>query len=217
MRRLILAAILVAGCATTGARQTQGLYGSADTTTQVVVPTRSGAVPSGTTLWVRLDDRLSLDRSDVGDSFSATVTQDILAEDGELLVPAGATIIGHVAFVDGPRGDRPAVMRLALDELSIDGMRQPIAGEIVQTQVAERRSVRGRDVALGAAGGALLGAILSGGEWEGALIGGALGAGAGSLISLGTSAEAVLPEGSEMAIRLDRPVRSVAMLRSRYY
>jgi hypothetical protein len=54
------------------------------------------------------------------------------------------------------------------------------------------------------------------------IAGGALGAGAGTLISLGRRGQVTneLPRGTRLAIQLERPVRTLAALRgggSRYY
>jgi hypothetical protein len=60
---------------------------------------------------------------------------------------------------------------------------------------------------VGAAAGAVLGAVLSGGEIDDILKGGLIGAAAGTVISLGTSsAEAVLPAGTRMTLQTTRTV-----------
>ncbi|MFW6040076.1 MAG: YMGG-like glycine zipper-containing protein, partial [Gemmatimonadota bacterium] len=67
-------------------------------------------------------------------------------------------------------------------------------------QLAER-------AAIGAAAGAALGAII-GGDLEDILVGGALGAGAGTVISLGLGrVDAELPRGTEMRLRTTREIR----------
>ena len=60
---------------------------------------------------------------------------------------------------------------------------------------------------IGAAAGAVLGAVLSGGELSKILIGGALGDAAGTAISMGVgSTEAALPAGSQITMQTTQNV-----------
>ena len=61
--------------------------------------------------------------------------------------------------------------------------------------------------AIGAAAGAVLGAILSGGDRDKILLGAGLGAVAGTAISLGRSGEnAVLPSGSRLSVQTTQDI-----------
>lgn len=183
-------------------------------------PAQYGAVESlqpGTQLWVELDSTIS-PRNAPGEPFAAHVEKDIVSQDGAVLVPEGAVVTGRVDEIRQAYGDQPMGVRLTVTDLEMGGIRQPLHGNIVQADV-QGRNVRGRDVAIGAGAGAILGAILEGGK--GALVGGAVGAGAGALISLGRSGDGSneLPRGSKLAIELQAPIRTMAGLRSggRYY
>lgn len=184
-----------------------------------VVIERGGLIQPGTTVWISLDERLSADRTRVGDRFRAHLVDDVYSREGELLLPRGTPVLGHVADLrDSRRLGEPAVIALALDEIKVNGVRQPLSGTIVETDVpgAPKTGIRARDVLAGAAVGAILGGLLEG--TEGVVAGGAIGAGAGTLISLGTSTVAAeLPRGTEMAVRIDKPVRSLAALRGRRF
>jgi outer membrane lipoprotein SlyB len=66
-------------------------------------------------------------------------------------------------------------------------------------------------VAAGAAAGAILGRVL-GQAIRGRQLGCCMGAAAGTAIAMGTTdVDVVLPQGSEMVIRLDSPIRYAAV------
>jgi hypothetical protein len=181
-----------------------------------IVDSFGGDVPAGTTMWVKLDNDLSL-RSRPGQVFTARVTAPVLGSDGEILIPARARVVGHVVQARGDHGHgRSPHIILRLDELEMHGQRQPIDATIVETDVKQDRTPEWEHAAIGAGIGAILGGLLEGGE--GALVGGALGAVAGTAISLGTQ-DGELERGSKLAIRLERPIMSLASLegRRRYY
>jgi hypothetical protein len=194
-------------------------YGESYGQSEGIVVGRSDSIPPGTTVWVQLDHPVSIERNRVGDRVSGHVAQELRSEFGEVLVPRGVRVEGRVVDLQPAYEGRPAAIGLRLETLDMAGVRQPIAATIVDTDVpGVRRGVRGRDVLIGAAAGALLGGLVEGAE--GALVGGGLGAGAGALISLGRGQHRMeqLPAGTGIAIRLDRPLRSLASLRGqRYY
>jgi hypothetical protein len=169
-------------------------------------------VPAGATMWLRLDETIS-DDDRPGDTFTATVDRDVVSDLGEVLVPAGARVIGRIVAIQRARDDRSAAVQLSLEELRMGGVSQPIAATIVETELAgQGRSVRGKDVLIGAAAGAILGALIEGGE--GAVVGGLLGAGAGTAISLGRGGDDdELKRGSLLGVRLDQEIESYASVR----
>src|SRR5271165_4201248 len=61
-------------------------------------PDHPGVLATGTTIRVRLLDRLSSTESRQGEEFRTTVASDVL-QDGLVLIPAGAEIDGHVVQV----------------------------------------------------------------------------------------------------------------------
>ena len=77
----------------------------------------------------------------------------------------------------------------------------------LETRGQDTRSETLKKAGIGAAAGAVLGAVLSGGELDKILVGGALGAAAGTVISLGTGdVEGVLPAGTRMTLQTTRTV-----------
>jgi YmgG-like glycine-zipper protein len=169
-------------------------------------PTSSRTIDAGATLVATLDQTLGTKVSKAGDAFSATVSSPLTAQDGSVVVPAGAKLEGRVTAIDdSDNATEPALIRLAFDRIRINGQSHPFAAAIVQSnpvQTSEQTSSdRTRQIVIGGAVGAALGAILGDKDLKNIIIGGALGAAAGSIISLGTEVNATLPAGSQMTVR----------------
>jgi hypothetical protein len=166
-------------------------------------------LPAGTMLTVQLDQSLSTARSRVGDRFTATVVEPLVAQTGEVAVPRGARISGVITGLNPSASrDQPAAIRLNFDRIEVHGRSLPFAADVVQTDVRttydQRRILR--DAGIGAIAGAGLGAVVGGGLRD-VLIGGALGAGVGSIVSLGFgTVEAEIPAGSLMTLRTTQQV-----------
>jgi hypothetical protein len=198
---LLIAALSTAACA---GRQAVVESPAASTSPQVAF---GGTVQPGTRLLATLDTPVGTDVSRVGDPFYATLATPIIDEHGGELIPAGAKLMGRVADLRTTRGGEPAAVSLDIQAITYGGTTRPLSARIVQAGVESTgRRVSGGSILGGAAGGALIGAILGGGS--GALKGGAVGAGAGTLISLGTSKTgARLPSGTTLAIETTQPMR----------
>jgi len=176
-------------------------------------PVNRRALPSGTSMNVKLNEALGTSSSHEGDRFTATVSDPVMAQNGATAVPAGAMVFGHVSGIHAANlPTEQAVIRLAFDSLSFNGRTYPFDASIssvnVQNQATNATTsspVRG--AATGAAG-AVLGAIISGGDLSKIISGGLLGAAAGTVISLGTGGtQSVIPAGSTMTIRSTQPVQ----------
>jgi hypothetical protein len=163
-------------------------------------------------LEVRLNQTLGTKVSKVGDTFTATVQKPVHAQNGELVVPEGATVEGRVTALDDSdhAGDR-ALIRLDFDRLSFNGQRYDLDAAI--TRAATQQSGRDsrdetlRKAGIGAVAGGVLGAIIGDAELKDIAIGAAVGAAAGTLISLGTGdVEAALPAGTPMTLRVTQTV-----------
>lgn len=165
----------------------------------------------GTSVSLTLDETLSTETNQVGESFTATVASPVYASNGTIVIPAGARVRGRITQVQkSGRAGETALLGLAFETVSFDGESYPLDATVTQAD-PERvsRSSTGETagkVAVGAAAGAILGRIL-GKDTKGAIIGGAVGAAAGTAIAMGTNdVDAVLRAGSPMTIRLDSPV-----------
>lgn len=168
-----------------------------------VIPANASALPPGTTLEVALDQPISATESRVGDRFTAHVTKTVVAQNGETVVPAGAIVEGRVTGVEPSRDPtRHSLIRLDFETLRVGDRRFPFNASVERTAVPGRsREDLLRKAGTGAAVGGVLGAVI-GRDIKDLIVGGAIGAAAGTLISLGMdAAEARLPAGTRLVLR----------------
>ncbi len=202
----LVVGLLLSGCARQATMESTGDVAISAS------PTDSRTLPSGTTLDITLDQEIGTKSSKVGDTFSATVTNAVVAQNGSTAVPAGSKIYGKVTGLDNSsRVGDPAAIRVDFERIVVGGMTNPIYAKVTATNLETRggdtRNETLQKAGIGAAAGAVLGAILSGGDLDKILIGGALGAAAGTVISLGMGdVEGVLPAGTKMQLQTTRTV-----------
>jgi hypothetical protein len=177
----------------------------------VMMPVNSRALPTGTDLYVALDNRIGRETR-VGDMFSATVRHAVYAQNGARVVPAGAKVYGRVAALDEPSfAGGPTAIRLDFNRLVFGGRSYLFDAQIASTDLEERAPVRSfsdRVILVTTAIGAIIGAVVTGGEIEGVLGGAAIGAVGGVVYSYarGGVGDAALPAGSHMTLRTTRPI-----------
>lgn len=175
-------------------------------------PATASSLPPGTQLDVTLDNAIGTKVSHLGDAFTATVQNAVVAQNGQTAVPAGAKIYGTVTGLqDRSNPTETAVIKLDFSRLEMYGRSHPFQAKItatnLQTTGGDTRNETIKKAGIGAAAGAVLGAVLSGGDLSKILVGGALGAAAGTAISLGMGdSEAVLPAGSRMTLQTTQTV-----------
>jgi hypothetical protein len=169
------------------------------------------SLPTNTVLKVKLGQTLNSDSTKSGDRFTATV------EDSSL--PQGTLVRGTVIGVKKASKDQPGKLGLDFQTLElVSGRRIAISGTPVALDsksvthardgrlVAKSKKNTGKYVAIGAAGGLIVGSLFGKN-----VVGGLLGAGAGYLLGKkqdkkGTSRNVVLKAGTQMGVRLDRGV-----------
>jgi hypothetical protein len=170
------------------------------------------SVPAGTNFSVRMDRELSTRTASVGETFTATLSQALLAADGTMLVPAGATVRGRVtqASKSGRAGEQ-AQLRIDFTSVSFGGSTYSLSAT---TLTADARLVtrdsnveQAAKVGGGAVAGAVLGRVL-GKDARSTVAGAAIGAAAGTAVAIGTAdVDAVIPSGATVTARLDGPIR----------
>jgi len=163
-------------------------------------------IPLGTYITVDIADRLSSNRSQPGDAFTAVLRQPIVV-DGWVVARAGQPVIGRVVSVQkAGRIQGKSDIGIELGELVlVDGQQVPIRTQLIRNQ---GNSSTDRDfgaIAVTTALGALIGAGVDGGS--GAAIGAGIGAGAGVAGVLATPGDATRIHSEQvLAFRLDDPV-----------
>lgn len=194
-----------AGIAVAGCQRTATVESAGTVSPSVSMPADANSVPSGTSLTLRLNDRLGTENSKVGDRFTATVASDLRAQDGSVVVPSGAVVHGTVTGLkESDNASEQAAIRLDFERININGRDYPFEARIEQADV--QRSGESRDETLkkagiGAAAGAVLGAIIGDGDLGKIVGGAAIGAAAGTIVSLGLGdVSAELPAGTEMRV-----------------
>lgn len=127
------------------------------------------------------------------------------------MIPSGAVLNGMVTVVDPSRhaGD-PAYVGVNFESIHFNGRTYPFSAEVVDTEMRaegqRRRTARG--AVRGALTGSVLGAVIRGRELDNILRGAAIGAGAGTIISLGAGEiDATLPAGTDVMLRTTAPIR----------
>lgn len=167
-------------------------------------------LPANSVIKVKLAQTVGSDRSQSGDPFTATVDDSTF--------PAGTVIRGTILGVKKGAPDRPGKIGLDFRMVELpDGRRIPISGTPIAldthsvTHASDGRLIAkpnknntGKYVAIGAAGGLLIGSLLGKN-----VVGGLLGAGAGYLLGKKQDKKAaqrdvVLKEGTALGVRLDR-------------
>lgn len=169
------------------------------------------AVPSGTEMAFRTDERVSTDDNAAGDVFTATLTADVTDDDGSLLLPAGTESRWEVTRATNDDGEGNAVLAFRLASVYTGAGWEPANATVVSTDltVDEKDSDKetAAKVAIGGAAGALVGQIL-GKDTESTLKGAAAGTAMGTVVALSTrGGSARLEPGSTIRVRLDGPLQ----------
>jgi hypothetical protein len=162
-------------------------------------------LPDNTAIHVTLNQAVTSDQNRPGDHFEATVSEPIVVAD-KMIIPKGAPVEGLV--VDAHHSGRlrgRARLQLALETVTVNGKTYDIRTD-AHPKIGGKH--KNRNLALiggGAGGGALIGVIAAGGE--GALIGGPIGAGAGTAAAFITGKKNVrLPPETHLTFKLVEPL-----------
>jgi hypothetical protein len=137
-------------------------------------------VPSGTVVTVRTIDPINSDKSDVGQTFAATLDEPLVVN-GRTLAEKGADVKLRVVEVDQQSGlSGSEEISLALDQITVNGSTYKVVSNNAEVAAKNKNSESVKVVGGTAVVGAIIGAIAGGGK--GAAIGAASGAGAGAAI-----------------------------------
>jgi hypothetical protein len=163
----------------------------------------------GTSIPVRLDTDLGSKISQPGDSFTATVADDVMSH-GEVIIPRGARAEGTVVDAK-PLGRFKGGARL---EIKLERVHTKYGTYPVSTSSIDKvEQGKGKRTAGLIGGGAGLGALIGGlaGGGKGAAIGALAGGGAGTAGSAFTgNKQIILPAETVLTFHLDHPVQITA-------
>ena len=139
----------------------------------------SVSIPAGTTLTIRIDQRISVKTSRAGDTFTGEMVLPVVDSDNSVLVPKGALVAGviDVAHRRGHFKGR-SLLELRLTSLTMNGTQYPLE---TRDMARSKKGKGRRSTALIAGGsglGMLVGGLATGGV--GLVVGGLVGGGAGT-------------------------------------
>lgn len=165
-------------------------------------------VAAGTTIPVRLLDALDSGVNKSGDTFRASVDQDIVVG-SSTAIPRGSQVDGVLTFVQqSGRVKGRAAMSMQLTALHIGTQSYPIESNILSFEAESTKKEDVAKVGIGSGIGAVVGAIAGGGK--GAAIGAAVGAGAGGATVAATRGKELKYEAEqlfEFALNADVKIR----------
>jgi hypothetical protein len=141
---------------------------------------KTAEIPPGTSIKVRMIDRLDSGKSQSGDTFHATLEQPIVV-DGKDIYPKGADVTGRVEEVK-PSGrlSEPGELGLVVATIASGNRASSVESERLAIKGQSHAKSNAGKIGGGAALGALIGAVAGGGKGAaiGAGVGGAAGTGA---------------------------------------
>jgi len=168
---------------------------------------REVTIPSGTVLPVELTTSVGSDTSHVEDQVRGKLRHAI-AIDGREAIPAGTAVLGHVTSAVRPakvKGRGTIAFRFNQIDLPGEGDRHDIStGTITRVAPATKKQDAAK-IGGGAAGGAIIGGILGGGD--GAAKGAVIGGSAGTAVVLSTRGKDIrLAAGTPVSVKLTAPL-----------
>ena len=162
-------------------------------------------VPSGTTMAVRLVDAISSETAQPGQTFHATLDSP-LATEGDIAIPAGYEIEGHVVDVKSAgKFAGKSELVLQLDRMTVGGKSYNLQTDQYKRAGSSRGTNTAEKVGAGAAIGAIIGGLAGGGK--GAGIGAAAGGGLGGGVqAAGKGQQIKLPTETVLNFTLQSPL-----------
>jgi hypothetical protein len=162
-------------------------------------------IPQGTSLAIRVNEKISTDHNYSGDTFRATLDAPLVV-DGFIIADRGAKVLGKVVKAQKPgKFEGAAELSLALTEISTtDGQKLHVETNQSLRKGPSNTTQEAEKMGGGAALGAIIGAIAGGGR--GAAIGAGAGGAAGTgAVLLGHGKPAVIENETKLTFTLANP------------
>src|SRR5215469_11329085 len=162
-------------------------------------------IPAGQSILIRMIDGVDSSKNHVGDVFHASLETDLTVGD-TLVARKGTDVYGRLAEAakSGNFSGR-SELQLELTRLVIDGHDYPVVSSDYTLQGKGQGSSTAKKVGVGAAAGAIIGAIAGGGK--GAAIGAGAGGATGAAVQVLTKgAQVKIPSETLLEFRLQQPV-----------
>ena len=184
-------------------------------------PLPPGALEAGSMIRARLLTRLSTALSQRGDAFRTRVASDVI-QDGQVLIPSGAEIDGHIVEISEGHPGGHGSMRLRPETvILLDGAHFRLDAQVVGTPGAKTKVTGEGEINAGSRwkkDGIEYGGAVGAGAATGAVLAGPIGAATGSLIGAGVITvhlladhpQAVLEPGTVLLFTLNSRLNLVA-------
>lgn len=165
-------------------------------------------VPTGTMMTFAVQDTVSTETHDVGDTFTATLRSNVTDVSGTTVVDEGSP--SRWVLTESAVRDGQALLAFQLESIQVDGAWMAVTAEVTETDLQTDDPATGGETAakigVGAAAGALIGQIL-GRDTESTLAGAGAGAAIGTVVALSTrGGHATLTPGSSITVELTGPL-----------
>ena len=124
------------------------------------------AIPSGTDIPVTLDENIPVTRDRMGDTFQGHMTRDVTV-DGRVALVADTPV--EVKLVEQSGGSKAATLRLM--KVNVNGDMRRVQADVAKADTDERGLSTAKKTGVGAAAGAIVGAVTGVGVLKGAIVG----------------------------------------------
>jgi hypothetical protein len=181
---------------------------AATTAANVAAPDNVVELPAGTNLVVRMIEEVDSEKSTVGQTFKASLMEDVMAPNSNRVVlPHGSDVV--VKLVNAKESGKFT----GRTELTLSLWSVKLGDRVIDVDsqtVTKQSDSRGARTAGTTGGGAIVGAVIGGiaGGGKGAAIGAAAGAGAGAGVEAITKGQHVkIPSETRLTFTLDNPLK----------
>ena len=123
-------------------------------------------IPSGTDIPVTLDENIPVTRDHIGDTFQGHITRDVEV-DGRVALVADTPV--EVKLVEQSGGSKAATLRLV--NVNVNGDTRRVQADVARADTDERGLSTAKKTGVGAAAGAIVGAVTGVGVLKGAVVG----------------------------------------------
>ena len=173
----------------------------------VAAPTTRASVQAGERLEVQTVSMLSSETARVGDTFSTRLVTDLRDRSGQVVIPAGAEVVGRVTeAAPYRRGGGPATLAVEFTDIVVSP-EQTVGIRATFVELGADRRKNRKKVVAGAVVGAILGHILGGDGSKNVVVGAAAGAAAGgAMVASARDRDAEIPAGQIIALELEEVV-----------
>ena len=157
------------------------------------------AIPAGTDIPVTLSPEVTINEKNIGQTFEAQVTRDVIV-DGDVAIRQGAP--AQVRLVRNEKNQDQATLRLS--GVQIGGEMRTVTTESARADTEKDRAGTAKKTGIGAAAGAVIGAVTGVGVVKGAV----LGAGGGLAWGLLSGRDREVNNGTQLEFELSESVNT---------